>query len=110
MGVRERDSRSVVRFWPGEMAPTPEKVTVMMAPGSKVARRSGTSLALVKWASIAAMPKAVSLVDWALTRGPRKERATVVAKRNMVVVSVAILAGGFLFLIACSTLQPRRFA
>jgi len=64
------------------MAPTPEKLTVITAEGAKVDRREGTSSALVKWASIAAMPKAV---DWALTREPRKERATVVAKRNMMV-------------------------
>jgi hypothetical protein len=66
------------------MAPTPEKVTDKTAEGSKDDRRAGTSSALVKWASIAAMPKAVSLVvDWALTRGPRRERATVVAKKSI---------------------------
>jgi hypothetical protein len=29
------------------------------------------------------MPRAVSLADWALTREPRRERARVVARRNM---------------------------
>lgn len=67
------------------MAPTPVKVTVMRAEGLKVDRSSGTIWALVKWASMAAMPKEVSLVAWALTRGPRKERATVVARRSIAV-------------------------
>ena len=67
------------------MAPTPLKVTLMRAEGEKVDKSSGTSSALVKWASMAAMPKPVSSVDWALTREPRRERATVVAKNSMVV-------------------------
>lgn len=66
------------------MAPTLEKVTFMTAEGSKVARRSGTIRAPVKWASMATMPKAGSSEeDWALTKVDRKERATVVAKNNI---------------------------
>jgi hypothetical protein len=77
------------------MAPTPGKLTVMTAEGTKDDRREGTSPALVKWASIATIPKAVSLGDWALTREPRKERATVVAKKNMMVGDVKKVADRF---------------
>lgn len=76
------------------MAPTPEKVTLMRAEGVKVDRSWGTSSAFVKWASMATMPKAVSLADWALTREPRRARATVVVKSSMGVDSWEGEGGG----------------
>lgn len=72
-----------MRFCPGVIAPTPGNVTVMTAEGSKDARRDGTMSAPVKWASIAAISSEVSLVDWALTREPRKKRAKLVEMMNM---------------------------
>ena len=53
----------------------------MKAEGLKVGRSSGSSCALVKWASMASMHKAVLSVDWALTRKDRKERASVISVR-----------------------------
>jgi hypothetical protein len=38
----------LVKLWPGEMAPTLEKVTVMRAVGVKDERRDGTRSAFLK--------------------------------------------------------------
>jgi hypothetical protein len=43
-------------FWPGEMAPTPGKVTTMTAKGSKDDRWAERTLASMRRASIAAIP------------------------------------------------------
>lgn len=50
------------------MDPTPSKATAMIALGSNVVSKSGTSPAWVKWASMASMPTAVLLVLCALAR------------------------------------------
>ena len=47
---------------PGEMGPTPGKVTVMMAEGLKEGRRSKARSESSRWASIAMMPREVQPV------------------------------------------------
>ena len=63
----------LVNAWPGCIVLLPSKETDMRAEGSKVESRSGTRPALVKWAWMASISRAV-LELWAMARVATERR------------------------------------
>jgi hypothetical protein len=100
------------RFSPEKLGLRPGKAIVMMAVGSKEGRRKGTRLEVLKSFSMAVMAEGVSLQNWALARRPRKERETVVVRRNIVRIHwrcFVDVATSFIYTVTASVRRRIRY-